>query len=100
MKAPHGTSAFAPVVNEPGGLTLTLNVFSGGVWTQSDVTIHADVNGYYTYQDVLAGLPGREPADWGSAYTSLGSRYRQRLRSARGPERGRKSGATTFTATW
>ncbi len=30
MKAPHGSSAFAPVVNEPQGLTLTINVFSGG----------------------------------------------------------------------
>jgi hypothetical protein len=77
MKAPHGTSAFAPVVNEPGGLTLTLNVFSGGVWTQPNVTIHADVNGYYTYQDYspdhsvesqLMGIWYTTAADSGNAY--------------------------------
>lgn len=51
MKAPHGSSAFTPVVNEPGGLTLTINTFSGGFWTQSQQTIHADADGYYTYQD-------------------------------------------------
>jgi hypothetical protein len=77
MKAPHGTSAFAPVVNEPGGLTLVLNVFSGGVWTQSDLTIHADVNGYYTYQDYspdhfvegqLLGIWYTTAADSGNAY--------------------------------
>jgi hypothetical protein len=51
LKAPHGSSAFAPVVNEPAGLTLTINVFSGGVWTQSEQTFHADSDGYYPYQN-------------------------------------------------
>jgi hypothetical protein len=77
MKAPHGTTAFAPVVNEPLGLALVLNVFSGGVWTQSDVTIHADVNGYYTYQNYsadhfvegqLLGIWYTTAADTGNAY--------------------------------
>jgi hypothetical protein len=77
MKAPHGTSAFAPVVNEPGGLTLTLNVFSGGVWNQSDLTIHANADGYYAYQDYspdhyveghLLGVWYTTAADSGNAY--------------------------------
>jgi len=51
MKAPHGSTAFAPVVNEPQGLTLTINVFSGGVWTQSEQIFHADSDGYYAYQN-------------------------------------------------
>jgi hypothetical protein len=77
MKAPHGTTAFAPVVNEPTGLALTINVFSGGVWTQSNVTIHADANGYYQYQDYspdhfvegqLMGVWYTTAADTGNAY--------------------------------
>ena len=53
VKKPQGTSdtSYVPIVNEPGGLTLTVNVFSGGVWTQSEQTFHADVDGYYPYQD-------------------------------------------------
>ncbi len=54
MKAPHGSSAFSPVVNEPAGLTLTINTFSGGVWTQTDQTFHADADGYYSYQNYSA----------------------------------------------
>jgi hypothetical protein len=77
MKAPHGTSAFTPVVNEPAGLTLTINTFSGGVWTQNDQTFHADVNGYYSYQDYspdhfvegqLMGVWNTNAADTGYAY--------------------------------
>jgi hypothetical protein len=77
MKAPHGSSAFAPVVNEPAGLTLTLNVFSGGVWTESEQTFHANADGYYPYQDYspdhtvvghLLGLWYSTVADTGYAY--------------------------------
>ena len=77
MKAPHGSSAFAPIVNEPAGLTLTLNVFSGGVWTESEQTFHADAEGYYPYQDYspdhtveghLLGVWNTTSADTGYAY--------------------------------
>jgi len=50
MKAPHGSSAFAPVVNEPAGIALVINTFSGGAWNQSNLTIHANADGYYPYQ--------------------------------------------------
>jgi hypothetical protein len=77
MKAPHGSSAFVPVVNEPQGLTLTINVFSGGVWTQSEQTFHADPEGYYSYQDYspdhfvegqILGVWNTTLADSGYAY--------------------------------
>jgi len=77
MKAPHGSSAFAPVVNEPAGLTLNLSIFSGGSWTLTPITIHADADGYYLYedyspnhsvQDHLMGLWYSTTADTGFAY--------------------------------
>jgi len=76
MKAPHGSSSFAPVVNEPAGLTLNISTFSGGSWTESTQTFHADADGYYPYQDFgnqsvqdhLLGLWYSTPADTGFAY--------------------------------
>jgi len=77
MKAPHGSSAFAPVVNEPAGLTLNLSIFSGGSWTLTPITFHADADGYYLYedyspnhsvQDHLMGLWYSTTADTGFAY--------------------------------
>jgi hypothetical protein len=77
MKAPHGSSSFVPLVNEPQGLTLTINTFSGGSWTQSQQTFHADPDGYYTYQDYspdhfvegqILGVFNTTPADTGFAY--------------------------------
>jgi len=77
MKAPHGTAAFTPVVNEPDGLTLVINTFSGGVWTQTDQTFHADGDGYYPYQNYspdhfvegeLLGAWYSTAADSGNAY--------------------------------
>lgn len=77
MKAPHGTSAFAPVTNEPGGLALVLNTFSGGSWSQSNITVHADADGYYSYMDLppnqfvegnLLGVWNSTAADTGFAY--------------------------------
>ncbi len=77
MKAPHGSSSFTPLINEPQGLTLTINTFSGGSWTQSQQTFHADADGYYTYQDYspdhfvegqILGVFNTTPADTGFAY--------------------------------
>lgn len=77
MKAPHGSSSFSPVVNEPGGLTLSIFTFSGGVWTESQQTFHADADGYYPYQDYsvdhfvqgnLLGAWYTTTADSGNAY--------------------------------
>ena len=77
MKAPHGSSSFAPVVNEPGGLTLDVSIFSGGSWTTAPQTFHADADGYYPYQDYstdhsvqdnLLGAWNSTAADTGYAY--------------------------------
>ena len=77
MKAPHGSVSFSPVANEPSGLTLVINTFSGGMWTQSDQTFHADPDGYYLYQDYspdhfvegqLLGVWFTSAADTGNAY--------------------------------
>jgi hypothetical protein len=77
MKAPHGSSSFTPLINEPQGLTLTINTFSGGLWTQSQQTFHADDDGYYTYQDYspdhfvegqILGVFNTTAADTGYAY--------------------------------
>ena len=77
MKAPHGSSSFTPLINEPQGLTLTINTFSGGLWTQSQQTFHADADGYYTYQDYspdhfvegqILGVFNTTAADTGYAY--------------------------------
>lgn len=81
MKAPHGSSAFAPVVNEPGGLTLTINTFSGGVWTQSDQTFHADADGYYVYQDYSPDhfVEGQLLGAWYSTTADTGNAYDLRV---------------------
>ncbi len=77
MKAPHGSSSFTPVVNEPAGLTLNISIFSGGIWTESTQTFHADPDGYYPYQDYsidhsvqdhLLGAWYSTAADTGFAY--------------------------------
>jgi hypothetical protein len=53
MKKPHGApdSAYAPIVNEPGGLTLTIDQFNGVVWTQTQQTFHDLGSGYYPYEN-------------------------------------------------
>lgn len=81
MKAPHGTSAFAPVVNEPQGLTLTINTFSGGVWTQSEQTFHADADGYYPYQDYSSDhfVEGQILGDWITNSADTGYAYDLRV---------------------
>lgn len=90
MKAPHGSSSFSPVVNEPAGLTLTINTFSGGVWTQSDQTFHADSDGYYTYQDYSPDhfVEGQLMGVWNttSADTSYAYDLRVDLYGAPGPD--------------
>jgi hypothetical protein len=90
MKAPHGSSVFTPVVNEPLGLTLNISTFSGGVWTLAPQTFHADADGYYPYQDYsadhsvqdhLLGIWNTTPADTGYAYD-----LRVDLSAAPGPD--------------
>jgi len=53
LKKPHGApdSAYVPISNEPQGLTLTIDQFSGGVWTQFSETIHDLGSGYYSYEN-------------------------------------------------
>ena len=53
MLKPHGApdSAYVPITNEPQGLKLTLVTFNGGLTIDPNFVIHADSNGYYTYED-------------------------------------------------
>lgn len=78
MKKPHGApdSAYAPIINEPVGLTLTIDEFSGGTWTQVTQTFHDLGGGYYPYENVapnyveenLMGVWYTTSADTGNAY--------------------------------
>jgi hypothetical protein len=81
MKAPHGSGLFAPVTNEPIGLPLVINDFSGGVWTQSDVTLHADLQGYFTYQNTSVDhfVEGNQIGVWNSTAADTGFAYDLRI---------------------
>ncbi|HEX5482812.1 MAG TPA: hypothetical protein VFZ08_09335 [Terriglobia bacterium] len=79
MKKPHGApdTAYAPIVNEPAGLTLTLDEFNGVSWTQTQQTFHDLGGGYYPYENyswahaVEANIMGvwyTTAADDGNAY--------------------------------
>lgn len=53
MRKPHGApdSAYVPLTNEPTGIVITVNTFDSTGFHQTDVTIHADADGYYSYED-------------------------------------------------
>ncbi|HLI33474.1 MAG TPA: hypothetical protein VKW70_00395 [Terriglobia bacterium] len=79
MKKPHGApdSAYAPIVNEPAGLTLTIDEFNGSTWTQTEQMFHDLGDGYYPYENyswahtVEANIMGvwyTTAADDGNAY--------------------------------
>src|SRR5260370_20433095 len=79
MKKPHGApdAAYAPIINEPIGLTLTVDEFNGVFWTQTQLTLHDLGSGYYSYENysfdhaVEANLMGvwyTTAADTGNAY--------------------------------
>lgn len=54
MRKSHGApdSAYVPLTNEPTGIDIPLNTWDivNGL-VQTNMTIHADANGYYNYQD-------------------------------------------------
>jgi len=54
MRKPGGApdSAYVPLTNEPTGIVITVNTWDivNGL-VQTNLTIHADANGYYDYQD-------------------------------------------------
>ncbi len=54
MKKPHGApdTAYVAISNEPSGLTLTIDQYSGGVWTQFSQTFHDLGGGYYPYENL------------------------------------------------
>jgi hypothetical protein len=81
MKAPHGSASFSPVVNEPGGLTLSIYTFSGGVWTHSQQTFHADADGYYPYEDYSADhfVEGNILGVWYTTIADSGNAYDLRV---------------------
>lgn len=90
MKAPHGTSSFAPAVNEPQGLTLIINTFSGGAWTQNELTIHADSDGYYPYENYSPDhfVEGEILGEWNTTDADSGYAFDLRvdLYGAPGPD--------------
>jgi hypothetical protein len=54
MRKPHGDpdSAYAPLTLEPQGLDLTLNTWDLMTgWHQTTITVHADGDGYYSFED-------------------------------------------------
>ena len=53
MRKPSGApdSAYVPLTNEPTGIRIFVNTFTGSIFTQTELTIHADANGYYDYHD-------------------------------------------------
>jgi len=54
MRKPNGApdSAYVPLTNEPTGIVITLNTWNNVTGlVQTNLTIHADADGYYDYQD-------------------------------------------------
>lgn len=54
MRKPHGAadSAYVPLTNEPTGIGIIVNTWSIATGlVQTNLTIHADANGYYNYED-------------------------------------------------
>jgi hypothetical protein len=54
MRKTHGApdSAYVPLTNEPTGIGITVNTWDPVAgFVQTNLTIHADANGYYNYED-------------------------------------------------
>jgi hypothetical protein len=54
MRKPHGApdTAYVPLTNEPSGLSLVINTWDPiNGWVQTPTTVHADVDGYYPFED-------------------------------------------------
>src|SRR5262249_16148527 len=54
MRKPHGApdTAYVPLTDEPSGLGLIVNTWDPiNGWVQTPTTVHADVNGYYPFED-------------------------------------------------
>ena len=53
MRKPTGApdSAYVPLTNEPTGITLIVNTWTGSLFDQTELEVHADANGYYDYRD-------------------------------------------------
>lgn len=83
MRKPHGAtdSAYVPLTNEPDGLVLTLITFNGGLTINTHYTIHADAEGYYTYQDYASNhyIESNILMRWFSTALEDGNAYDLRL---------------------
>lgn len=57
MRKLHSAPAtnFAPITNEPEGLKLEIDVWNGTDWVKQNVTVHADADGYYPFEDYAWG---------------------------------------------
>jgi hypothetical protein len=54
MRKPHGApdTTYAPITDEPNGLVLTINTWDPmNGWVQTTQKFHADVDGYYPFED-------------------------------------------------
>jgi len=83
MKKPHGApdSAYAPIINEPIGLTLTIDEFSGTTWTQITQTDHDLGGGYYTYENYgwYHAVEGNLMGVWYTTSADTGNTYDLRI---------------------
>lgn len=83
MRKPHlaPDSAYVPVTNEPVGLGLWLNTFDLTGWHQTFITVHADAQGYYAYQDFSANhsIEGSLMGEWFSNTTDDGAAFDLRI---------------------
>jgi hypothetical protein len=71
---------YAPVV-VAGGLTLTIDQFSGGMWTQNTVTFPAQPGGYYDYQNYSSNhaVEGNIMGIWDTSAGDSGNAFDLRL---------------------
>jgi hypothetical protein len=83
MKKPHGApdTSYAPIINEPIGLTLTIDEFNGVSWTQTPLTLHDLGSGYYSYENYSSdhAVEGNLMGVWYTGAADTGNTYDLRI---------------------
>jgi hypothetical protein len=84
MRKLHGApdSSYLPITNEPAGLALTLSTWDlVNGWQQSTITVHADADGYYPYEDYSSNhnVEGDLLLRWYSTLGEHGSTFDLRI---------------------
>ena len=84
MLKPHGApdTSYVPVTDEPQGLSLILNtwdIING--WVQTPITRHADVDGYYAFEDYSSNhsIEGNIMGRWYSTLADDGATFDLRI---------------------